>query len=414
MTDSDFLPPTYIQGQQRLKAGQHEAAREQFKLVLIQHPQFEPALYAMAWSYFKGWNNDRQEAKIYIKKAIVVVPEKAENYCLLGRIWQEEAYDEEDEKLLEKALEQLKKAIEIKPNHANYHAYLASIYLDKYDYIKCLYALKRAFTIESQNKLALDIKDSYDHRWIACRKRHGEEAFKQGNYEKAAYHYKRAISKIHLLEQPDDWLLKHKFLDAELGKIPFFRYSCIKWRTANSVSYATIVFHLNLLMFASFNSGYIDYWFYEPIQWLLGILGLRSLVYWISKPIGYYWIKRKIWGIKDVEIFNFHFLINGSMILGLISFFMYLFTHDFFWFSTAGVSMTCALYSGFGLVIRTSLKKTMFKIGLSVIYISGIIQFLSELTGFGEIDLLPYVILLGIMAIPFIAFIWTELEDKFN
>lgn len=413
---------TFQNGLKFLELKRYKQARKAFFIVLEQAPDFDEAMRSIAFTYIKE-DNPKMATK-FAKQALNLAPNDPFNNYVLSLAWH--AWGEE-----EKSIKFIKKAISINPDEVDFHTHLANIYVEKDKYNLAKTQLEKALELDPNNEMTLKLQSHLDFLFGRNQQAQvlmnrvmklnpegeanhlelGKQAFYFGKYKKAEEHFMECLKK-----EPGDWWIREKYMDSILAQQIIPRWAFIKWRPANLISYGSGIFDILLFVLGGLilkekNAGED---FYSISNWFILILTIKSMLFWFSKPIRHYFLKRKIWDIKKIDFSGFHFVLNASMQIALLSFLIHIFVQDFLSFGTTIVASVYGLYwfAGSLLIVDPS-KIKIWKALLLGMFTIGIINLVLNILKIDNFWYLSDILIVGFLGVPGIMAIWTELEKRF-
>lgn len=405
-----------------LELGRPAAARKELLQLLTAEPKFAPALSTMALCFFE--EKDFKKAAEYARAALEQSPNESEFHFVLGMV--QTGLEE-----WEAAINSIETAVALNPNNAEYFVQLSLLYLQLKIYGKARQNLEKALAIDPGHEVALGLRSHYENLLgrdqsarqymdkaiganpenTALHWEMGDQAFNKGDYGQAAFHYQLVLQK-----QPGEWQLRERFLDARLGLHAVYKWLAIKYRPFFTVSYATLIFDIFLVILGAIMLKERDtgesYFMY--LKWLTVLLAIKSFIFWFLRTIGHIWMRHKIWKLHWVEHLNYSTYLQLSALMAITSFLFYLVSKDFLWLGTAMVLLILALVSMVHLLLEDTKKKKFFRFYLYFIYSVGATTFITELVVPGGVQQLVDLLVFSIFGPVVLAIVWETVRDAIN
>ena len=410
---------TFQKAAKLVELGRYKMARTELAKVLAEMPEFTPALRAMAVCFYSEGNF--KNGLEYAESALRTDPNESENHYVMGL-----AYMGMEEN--EIGINYFEKAVELEPDNVEYFIQLARLYMNLEIYGKAKINLNKALEIEPTNEMALGLKSHYEHHFgrneeadilmakaieqdpenVGLHLEMGNQALKKEDFEKAVFHYQQVMQK-----DPGNWLLRDRIITTYLGKYPIYNWLAIKFRPFFTVSYATLFFDLFLVLVGGLilREKNIDEPFYPYAQWGVLILIAKSIVFWLLRVVGHFYMNGKIWGLNFLERVNYSFYLHLNTVFALAALTMHILKGGFIWMATSGLLIIFSLISLAYLSIENEKKKKWLIGYLSFLYIVGGINFISEISGLGGVRHFPDILAISIFGPIIIWALWVHIKE---
>ncbi|MEL6866422.1 MAG: tetratricopeptide repeat protein [Bacteroidota bacterium] len=380
------MDKTFQKGIQLLELGRYAAAREAFSQVLAEEPQFTPAMFLTAISYCAEEQFDR--AHHVAQTAVATDPESDRNHYVLGLA-------EAGLENLDAAIACFHRALKLAPDDPQYYFQLGRVYVDKNIYGQAIEHLDKALALDPEYVEALAMRSHVDRLLskkesaadflekamridpvnAALQFQKGLQSEDADDFERAAERYQEVLRK-----DPGQSFVREKYLDAQLGKYPWYKWLVLRYRAFKQVNYLTIIFDILLVLVGglALREKHVEEPHYEVARYLVWALLLWSFLFWVTRMLGHLYMGRKIWKLSGRDLWNEAFVIHLSVTVALVAFAYYTFSLNFLWMGTAIMLLILSLIILGAMTIEEPTRKRYARIYLWTIYGMGLVNFLAN------------------------------------